>query len=256
MSNTTAIPKELGHIWIGPLDPPQQWMDSWRRCHPHWNYTLYDNQALEAWEFCTRHQINEYLARGDYPGAADLMRYEILLEKGGFIAGADSLCLKPVDPLFTRACAYTVYENEFLRGKLVAPIMACEPGNPFVRHLVEKISNTSPESLDIPWKSTGNLFVSLEVEAFKPDIVIFPSYYFIPEHFNGIRYTGNGPVYAHQYFGATNHLYKGSRSFLGSVKRRLQKRYRKKVKRRAVGQYISITDNHLLCSQDNMNAHD
>lgn len=237
MSSSIGIPRELSHIWIGPYSPPIQWMESWPRLNPDWNYTVYGNDTLKSWNFRTRHQITEYLKRGQYAGAADLMRYEILLEKGGFMAGADSLCLMPIDNLFKKPCAYTVYENEFVRGKLVAPILACEPGNLFVKYLVEKLADIRPQDLDVPWKSTGNLFVARAIEEYNPDIIIFPSHYFIPEHFTGVRYDGDGSIYARQFFGATNKLYTTrSASIWSRLQASLRKRYAKKARRRLVVQ--------------------
>lgn len=37
------IPKKLSHIWIGPLQPPLDWMRTWRDKYQDWEYTLYDN---------------------------------------------------------------------------------------------------------------------------------------------------------------------------------------------------------------------
>lgn len=203
------IPKKLGHIWIGPKEPPNQWMDSWIRLHPDWEYTLYDNTFMDSGSFETAAQIREYVRRGWYAGAADLLRYEILYRHGGYLAGSDSLCVHRVDELFADGgTLYTVYENEFLRGELVAPIVACVPGHPFVKLLIDTLKAVDPAHLDHPWRQTGNLFVAEMIEKHKPDIVIWPSWTLIPEHFLGRKYQGDGKVYAHQMFGETNRLYK------------------------------------------------
>lgn len=205
--STLGIPRKLGHIWIGNQPPPFQWMQSWRDLHPDWEYTLYDNTFLKDQKFRTRSQIDEYLKRGQYAGAADLMRLEILYNTGGLLPGADSICLRKTDELFKLPCLYTVYENEFVRGKLVSPIQAAEPRNGFVKKLIDELSNTDPKLLDDPWISTGNLFTALMIENHKPEIVIFPSHYLIPIHFTGLVYQGNGPIYARQMFGTTRNAY-------------------------------------------------
>jgi hypothetical protein len=33
------IPRNLGHIWIGPKVAPEDWMQTWVDKHPEWNYT-------------------------------------------------------------------------------------------------------------------------------------------------------------------------------------------------------------------------
>lgn len=205
------IPKKLGHIWIGPKEAPAEWMRTWNDRHPAWDYTLYDDAWLASADLETHAQIREYVKRGWYAGAADLMRYEILYRHGGYLAGADSICIHPVDELFAdEGTLYTVYENEFLRGQLVAPIVAAAPGHPFLRLLIDEMKRVDPLYLDHPWRQTGNLFVSEMIERHDPDIVIWPSYTLIPEHFTGRKYTGDGKVYAHQMFGETTGIYKAA----------------------------------------------
>ncbi|OOY08659.1 glycosyltransferase [Thioclava sp. F36-7] len=225
------IPKKLGHIWIGPLDAPTNWMNTWKHFHPEWEYTLYDEEFLRDADFETSSQIQEYIRRGHYSGAADLMRYEILWRHGGFLAEADSVCLRATDQLFEdNAELYTVYENEFVRGKLVSPILAAKPKNDFLRHLIDTLKEVPPTELDLPWKETGNLFVARKIEELHPEIVIWPSHYFIPIHFTGVEYKGNDPIYAEQYFGSTKKLYNSSflrKQWLKRKRRRHEKSLQK-----------------------------
>lgn len=205
------IPKRLGHIWIGPKQAPVDWIRTWTEKHPDWDYTFYDDAWLRRADLETGRQIDEYMKRGWYAGAADLIRYEILFRHGGYIAGADSICLHPIDELFDDdACLYTVYENEFLRGELVAPIVAACPGHPFLRLLIDTLKARDPLMLDHPWRETGNLFVAEMIEKHQPDIVIWPSHVLIPEHFTGRVYKGDGKVFAHQMFGETVGAYKSA----------------------------------------------
>ena len=93
------IPKIIGHIWIGHLQAPQDWMKTWREYHPTWEYRLYDNEFLFSRRWKNQELINAFYARKEYAGVSDLMRYEILEEVGGFIPEADSICLRPTDEL-------------------------------------------------------------------------------------------------------------------------------------------------------------
>lgn len=218
------LPKRLGQIWIGPKLVPAEWMSTWPRHHPEWSYTVYGNDFLQRGRFRTRRQIDEYMNRGWYAGAADLLRYEILYETGGYMAGADSICIHPLDELFEDgASLYTVYENEFLRGQLVAPIVAAVPGHPFLERVLSILEKTPPAELDHPWRQTGNLFIAELIERERPDIVIWPSHVLIPEHFTGRQYSGDGRIYAHQKFGETNGSYRYGSFFgwLADTRRRL-----------------------------------
>lgn len=219
------IPKRLGHIWIGPKPAPVEWMQTWIDNHPGWEYTLWDNEFLRNGKFRTRRQIDEYMERGSYAGAADLLRYEILFEHGGYLAEADSISLEPVDELLADGgTLYTVYENEFLRGKLVSPIMAAIPGHPFLDTILERLSAVPPEDLYHPWKQTGNLFIAELIEELEPDIIIWPSHTLIPVHFEGRVYRGPDKIYAHLIFGSTINAYERGSYFL-------RKREKKKTKR-------------------------
>jgi mannosyltransferase OCH1-like enzyme len=202
------IPKKLGQIWIGPKKAPLEWMRTWPEKHPDWSYTLYDNEWLAKATLRLRPQIDEYMKRGWYAGAADLMRYEILYSEGGYMAGADSLCLHAVDELFEDGGElYTVYENEFMRGQLVAPLVASVPGHPFVAQVIDLLAAVEPRDLDHPWRQTGNLFIAELIEKERPEIVIWPSHTLIPEHFTGRKYMGSEKVYAKQFFGETTGAY-------------------------------------------------
>jgi len=184
------IPKRLGHIWIGSRKPPERWMRTWREKHPHWQYDLYGNEYLRQTEFRNQHLIDAYMKTGNYCGVADLMRYEILLRQGGLLANSDNECHHCTDELWKEGRVFTSYENEFLRGKLVSPPLACQPGNEFIELLVEELHKLTPSDLGPPWMSVANLFVARMIAVHRPDIVIFPSHYFNPMHYEGAVYSG------------------------------------------------------------------
>ncbi len=223
-----GIPRKIGQIWIGPNPAPIEWMSTWKNKHPNWEYTLYDNKFLAEFPFRTSCQIREYMLRGDYPGVADCMRLEILYTQGGVIAAADSICLLPIDNLFPEPKSYWVYENEFLRGSLVSPPIACEPGNPFINTIIERVIAIRPRDLEEAWKSVGNLFLARMIREHKPDIKIFPSHYFNPDHYEGESYLGGGAVYAKQFFASTQGTYKKNRTFKSYLLYKKQKFYKKR----------------------------
>lgn len=224
------IPKKMAHIWIGPLSPPTEWMNTWKEKHSNWEYTLYDNDFLKKFKFKNQKLIDRYSELNIYAGIADIMRYEILYKYGGYIAAADSICYHNIEELLDKEQAYTVYENELIRGKLVSPIMACEPQNKFVGQLIDELSLIDPDDLDWPWISTGNLFVANMIEKYKPKITIFPSHYFIPVHFEGIVYAGSDKIYAKQLFGSTQESYaKSKKSLFQKIAQRSERKRQKEM---------------------------
>lgn len=185
-------------------------MQTWVDAHPNWHYQLIDNAYITSRRFRNQAQINAYFRRGKFAGVSDLVRYEVLLEAGGFIAEADSLCLHPVDELFTQPHAYSVYE--FAGGKtgMMSPFLACNPENPVLRAVVKELGQLEPSAMGNPWTTTGNGFLRRFFQA-NPDLkkqtTIFPSHYFIPEHYKGEVYTGSDKIYARQLWATTTRSY-------------------------------------------------
>jgi mannosyltransferase OCH1-like enzyme len=204
------IEKNLTQIWIGPKAPPLQWMHSWRDKHPDWNYSIFTDEMLKSRKWHNQHLIDRYYDTRKWPGVSDLIRYELLYERGGFWPEADMVCLENTEELFTSPSdhAYTCYENEAGRKDFVQPIMACNPGNKFVKHIIDVLHQLSPEELHPePFRSTGNMFLAKYVNSWADKLTIWPSHYFIPLFYHGsaTRYSGPDKVYADHKWGSTGH---------------------------------------------------
>lgn len=202
------IEKKITQIWIGPKAPPLKWMNTWKEKHPDWEYEIFTDQMLHDRKWMNQHLIEHYYNTRKYAGVSDLIRYELLLERGGFFPEADMECLENTDELWTAEPhkAYTCYENETYRPNFVQPILACNPGNMFVRMLVETLhqlpaSQLAPE----PFRSTGNMFLSRLIHDNMYHLKIFPSHYFIPTFYvrEAKRYDGDDKVFAEHHWGST-----------------------------------------------------
>ena len=202
------------HIWVGPRKPPLRWMDTWKEKHPDWNYYIFTDQMLKGREWHNQHLIDRYYDQKCYAGVADLIRYELLYEEGGFLPPADATCLRNTDELFSAPedHAYTVFESETIVPNYISPIQACNPKNEFVKFLIDKLHKLKPSELHPePYRSTGNKWLSQFVpEKEKHKLVKWPSHYMIPRHFKkkSVYYNGPDPVYADQMFGSTRRLYR------------------------------------------------
>ena len=209
----SAIPRRLSHIWIGPRPAPLGWMESWPRLHPGWSYTVYGNDTLVGYPFRLRALMNEYAWRGAWAGVQDMMRYELLFRFGGFMADADAICLHPVDELLDAPRAYTVHDR--LEGdpmRAVCPILACEPGNPFVGAVIDRLATLAPWELRKPEVSTGNRFLRQMIRELAPGpetLRIWPTHYFVPWQKNApdVWYDGPDRVYAEQKWGTSTWAY-------------------------------------------------
>lgn len=202
------IEKKMKHIWIGPNKPPLQWMNTWKEKHPDWEYGIFTDEMLWNRKWYNQHLIEEYYRRKTWAGVADLIRYELIFEQGGYWPEADSECLHPIDELFTAPAhhAYTVFENEKVLAKSISPIHAANPGNRFLDIILRKLHELRPEQLhEKPHESTGNFFLARTWPEHSDILTIFPSHYFIPQwyRYGSPRYNGPDKVYAEQHWGST-----------------------------------------------------
>ena len=202
------------HIWIGPKSPPLHWMNTWHQLHPHWQYTVFDNAWFAKTTFRNQHIIDQYYRREKYNAVADLIRYELLYDHGGFLPPADAVCLENTDELWCESSdkCYTVYEHERARPHFVSPIYASNPGNAFLEIIIKELGKITAHDIEHKkvWKVTGNEFLRWMIKKHKPEIKIFPSHYFIPKHYSAKtpRYNGPDKVYADQMWGSTRQIYK------------------------------------------------
>ena len=200
------IPKIIHHIWVGEMPPPMQWIETWYKKHPFWDHILWDNEKVFNRKWRNHRLVDYYRERKIWHGVADVVRYEILFEHGGFMPGADSICLHPIDELLVEPIAYAVYENERVRPGLITPMYACPKGNEFANMLIDELALR--RSIGAPWRTTGNVFMQ-EMVAKHPDLAvkIWPSYFFNPVHHTGLAYKGSGKIYATQLWGTTRKAY-------------------------------------------------
>lgn len=210
------IPKLLWHVWVGPRPAPIKWMGSWPEKHPGWTYTLIDNEYVAAKSFYNQHLIDEYLTMNRYDalaGAADLIRYEILYEFGGFMPGADSICLANTNELWTgpKDTAYMVFENEKIKPGFVTPVYAAAPGAPFLKFVIEELHRLTSKDLSskATYMTTGNAYLPGAIQRSKLPVKVFPSHYFIPSHYTqpDVEYSGPDTVYCKQLWGSTKNIY-------------------------------------------------
>lgn len=202
------IEKKIIQIWIGPRPAPLKWMNTWREFHSDWEYTIFTQSDLEKRKFKNQHLIDRYFNDNLFSGVSDLIRYELMYETGGFFPEADFICKANTEELFTspQDYCYTCYEHEKSRPGYVQPILAANAGNEFLEQLIEELHILRPEDLSpYPWESTGNSWLSKMIPKYEPKIKIWPSYYFIPEHYDSgsKKYRGNEKIYANHVWGST-----------------------------------------------------
>jgi mannosyltransferase OCH1-like enzyme len=117
--------------------------------------------------------------------------------------------MRPLVDELLDCAAFACWESEIVRpGLIAAGYFGCEAGNPFVRDIIEDIAASPSVIDDMAWKTVGPQRLTDCYRKFQySPLRIYPSHYFIPRHFTGLAYEGNGPIYAHQLWGSTLQTY-------------------------------------------------
>lgn len=220
----SKIPKIIHQLWIGPKAPPIKLMNTWRDKHPDFEYIFWNKEEIKKREFIfsCQSKIDEMT---ELNGKADIMRWEILEKMGGIFIDADSICLHPLDDQILSKKAFSAYENEEIRGNLIATgTMGFPPNHTIPKKAIQWIKNSDitlseeveKEKQENPNKKTkiawytvgpGLLTRIVEENKLKNEIYIFPSYLFLPVHYTGLMYEGHSKIYAHQEWGSTKDSY-------------------------------------------------
>lgn len=132
------------------------------------------------------------------------MRWELLYEFGGIALDADSECLRPLEDWLLEPDVFACWESELLRPGLIANgIVGTIPEHPLIGQIIHDMVAEYPGDL-LPWQYSGPARLTDTIRKMNyRDITIYPSHYFLPEHFAGLPYGGNGQVFARQGWNST-----------------------------------------------------
>jgi hypothetical protein len=192
------IPRTLHFIWIGDAaQRPDALMQTWWHHHPGWEILLWGNDDLDGRDWRFSDLMRRWAGR-DLRVVADLMRWEILLEKGGVCVAADSVCVRPLDDLLLTATAFAcAVDDRRQPGLLSAAYVGCAAGDPLLAHLVRGIGDASPAAQDDASQLAGahRLTRSWRASACC-ELQVLPSESFIPFHPGRAAQPWRQPPYA------------------------------------------------------------
>lgn len=197
------IPKIIHQIWIGSNPIPSKLLRTWKDKHPDYEYILWNETEIKNRGLQIRCQ-KEFDMINEIVGKVDILRLEILYKYGGIYIDADSICIEPFDEeIFLNENAFASYENENIRNGLVATgTMGFSIGHPICKDMLDWIASDESKKMINQfkaWFSVGPACLTrfLNTGNYK-DVMVFPSYFFLPYHFTGVKYEGHKKVYAHQ----------------------------------------------------------
>jgi inositol phosphorylceramide mannosyltransferase catalytic subunit len=201
------IPKIIHQIWIGDQSKrPTEMIQTWQDKNPDWEHMLWTDDNLP--KIANKIQFD---AMKELAGKADILRYELLQDFGGFFIDADSICTKPLDDFFVENDSFCCWENEYIRTGLMCNgyLAACKD-NQLMGHLRARISMIPKEVLEsapnlTAWQITGpGLLTDTVKKTQYSKLRIYPSHYFLPRHYSGLETEfKNEPIYSEQYWGST-----------------------------------------------------
>lgn len=207
------IPKIIHQLWIGSKPAPTKFMNTWRDKNPEFKYMRWHEKEINNHNaiFSCHDRVHEI---EEINGKADILRWEILYEYGGVFLDADSICIDPIDDILMNAPCFAGWEQEQIRPGLIATgTMGFPPKHPLVKKAIEWIKNNPVSTRDTgkrAWQTVGPMLLTAMYNSstdFQNEMIIFPSYTFLPIHCSGLEYTGHGKIYAFQEWGSTKHNY-------------------------------------------------
>ena len=207
------IPKKIHVIWIGNMSQcPHNYINTWRTMNPGFEFCLWDNEALQKNKWVNAKHMKEML-KHEVCGVADMMRYEILYSLGGIAIDADSKAVRPLENWMLSSNEFASWENEILRPGLIAiNVMGSVPGSPFFKSVIDDIKQQDSVVDRRAWEATGPMAITNTWQRTHHPLTIYPSHFFVPNHFNGEPYDNGGLVFCEQQWGSTfdkyEHLHK------------------------------------------------
>jgi mannosyltransferase OCH1-like enzyme len=208
-SSRQRIPRILHVIWVGDESRrPDNCIGTWAKHHPDWTLKVWGNEELATHGWINARHMRE-MAKRELNGVADMMRWEILYDQGGFFFDADSFCTRPLDDWLLEQEAFAGWENELARPGLIGTCaLATVPENPFIGQIIQDIK-AAPSVVDrMAWQTVGPQRITDAYFKYRyTGLTILPSQFFMPHHFSGVSYTGGGTSYAGQEWGSTKRSY-------------------------------------------------
>jgi mannosyltransferase OCH1-like enzyme len=199
------IPKTLHIIWVGDeFKRPDNCIQTWRDHNPGWTVRVWGNEELGEYGWVNARHMRQMQHR-ELCGVADLKRWEILYNEGGFVVDADSVCTRALPDWLLECEAFASWESELMRPGLIASgYVASVPGNPFFGQMILDLQALPDLGNERAWKIVGPQFLTDCHRKYRySGLTLWPSHFFLPRHFTGLNYQAGGLVFADQAWAST-----------------------------------------------------
>lgn len=198
------IPKRLHFIWIGDESKiPFKCINTWVEKNVGYTTKVWGNSSINGVKWRNEKQLHEMLAKKDYAGASDVMRYEILYTEGGVYIDADSICLNPLEDWLLNCEAFASWEQELVRNNLIANgFLGSVKGSEAMRLCIEEVATKDCTVNKLAWQVTGPLMMSDIFFKKQANLTVYPSHFFMPRHHTGYETKVTGHHFADHIWGS------------------------------------------------------
>lgn len=198
------IPKIIHFIWIGDVfKMPYKCMKTWTDKNPEYKVVLWSNEEVQNSNWKNSKQLHDMLAKKDYAGASDVMRYEILHEHGGIYIDADTYCVKPLEDWLLDCEAFACWEQELVRNNLIAnTVIGGVPGADVWKKCIDEVATKDCTEKKLAWLITGPMLVTDVFFKGQANLTVYPSQFFMPEHHSGYVSKVTGHHFASHLWGS------------------------------------------------------
>ena len=208
-----SVPKIIHQLWIGEKPLPINALNSIKNMNSEFEYMFWCEKTIEEkLKIHPRYQrkIDEHEAIW---GKADMYRYLILEQYGGVFVDADMVAIEPFDEFLLNK-AFFCWEHETERKNLCATSLQAYPKNHIIPQTAIKWildNQVNERKAKTPsWELVGPGLLTRVYHTLIGDkdcVNVFPSYYALPDHHTGTKYTGHGKVYMTHEWGSTRNNY-------------------------------------------------
>lgn len=203
------ISKIIHQIWIGPKKMPEEWMDTWKIKNPLSQVCFWNERNIKYafGDLINQKLFNDYYSKGEFHGAADVARVEILERIGGVYVDADSICLESIEnEEFMKGDFFAAYEHENHPGRIANGVIGSTAGHPILKEYIKRIGEA--KKIRPIWDTIGGTMFTKVIEDYgKEKVTLLPACSFWPTNHNGQKSPIVGKVYAEQMWGTTKKLY-------------------------------------------------
>lgn len=161
-------------------------MSTWHDMNPDYEFKVWGNNELDNVAWQNNSQLQNMLAKKDYAGASDVMRYEILYKHGGIYIDADTYCVKPLESWLLHCEAFACWEQELVRNNLIAnTVIGGAPKAEVWKMCMDAVATKDCTEQKLAWMITGPALLTEVFFKGQANLTVYPSHFFMPEHHSG-----------------------------------------------------------------------